>query len=421
MNPAANATYGGHDATAALVGVEDVARLVAQQGKPGAVVHRRLADALGMVLAEPIRAEADFPAFDKSMMDGFAVRAADVGGVPAELALVGEIAAGITATRALGPGEAMRINTGAPLPDGADAVVMVERTEMIANRVRVLASVRAGQNVAAMGSVCRAGQAVLDAPVRIGPAQIGAAATTGATELGVFERPRLALLPTGNEVVAGGQSLRPGQIHESNGPSLAALGRTLGAEVVDLGICGDDRAALRDRLTRGLECPILVVVGGMSMGTLDLVPEALRERGVQWLVHGVDMRPGRPMGYGVGPAGQHVFGLPGNPASSFVCFCLFVRAAIDGLSGLPARLPTFWNARLAGDVRSSKDPRPAYLPARLSVGADGSPEVEPVAWQGSGDPIGLGRANALLHQPVGGAAMSAGQTARVMAIGALLL
>lgn len=414
--------YPGHsDDSAGLTSIEALAALVAADARPGGVVRVATGEACGRVLAEAVQANADYPPFDKAMMDGYAVRAADAATAPVELVVVEERAAGDDRPARLAAGQALRINTGAPMPEGADAVVMIERTAPTrdASRVRIMAAAKPGQNVAPRGGVCRLGEAVLSPPMRLGPAQIAAAAAAGSGEVVVYARPRLALASTGDELAPAGAARSFSQIYDSNGPSLTALGRLLGADVTFMGCIRDEEAALRERMIQALDAEIVVTIGGMAMGTRDLVPCVLRSLGVTWKVHGVNMRPGRPIGYGVGPRGQLVFGLPGNPVSCFVGFLLFVHMAIDGLSGLAARLPRGIRARLTRPTKAVRDPRPAFEPARLTWASDGTAVVEPAAWGGSGDPFGLGRANALLVRPEGGAAQAEGTLMDVLPIDAI--
>ncbi len=384
-----------------------------------------LAQATGRVLAQPVRAADDYPPFDRAVMDGFAVRAADAA-AGVELPVIGEVHAGRPSGRGVGPGECLRINTGAPMPNGADAVVPVERVAFTTEgtngpaaqpRIRLTDAVPAGRHVAPRGSIARAGDVVVPDGARIDAAALAAAIAAGAAEAVVFERPAVAILSTGDELVSVGRPASPGQIYDATGPAVAELVRALGGEPAALGIIADDPAVLRRAVDDALRRPIVVALGGMSRGTRDLVPETFAAAGVNWRFRGVAVRPGRPVGFGVGPGGQLVFGLPGNPASTFVCFELFVRPAIEALTGRdPSPLPR-WVVRLAEPLEAARDPRPAFLPGRLSAGPEGAPEARPVPWGGSGDPFCLARANALLWQRRGDAPMDAGQPVGVIPLG----
>ena len=381
-----------------LISVQAAWADLATQVSPGPTEPLAIHDGLGRVLAEPVIATDDYPPFDKAMMDGYAVRAAECAAPGAVLRSVGMVAAGAVPDRAVEPGEAMQINTGAPLPPGADAVVMVEKTAAIdvGARVRIETAVKARQNVERHGAVRRRGDHVLSAGTRLTPGAIASAATAGAGTLTVRRIPGVAIVLTGDEIVPADAPLSPGKIHDSNGPILPALLQQLGARPRTPIVAPDEPGALAAHLQTALEEPVVLSVGGMSMGTLDLVPAAFEKLGVTWRWHGVAMRPGRPVAYGRGPGGQHVFGLPGNPVSAFVCTWLFVKPVLDGLQGLPPQPPARRTARLAGDLKPHRDPRPAFMPARTWADADGVTWIEPVAWQGSSDPFGLVGADALL-------------------------
>jgi molybdopterin molybdotransferase len=381
-----------------LLSLEEAWAVVAGEVRPIGTEVVRLAEAGGRVLAAAVRVDEDYPAFDKAMMDGFAVRSADCAAPGAWLRVLGLSAAGGAAAPGVGAGEAVRVNTGAPVPPGADAVVRVEDTQPSEDggRVRVGTGVRAEQNISRRGSDRRQGETVLVPPIRLAAAHLAAGATAGADRLEVARRVGVAIVPTGDELVEAGQARAPGQIYESNGVMLAALMRQFGAEPRQMGIVGDSRERLAAVLGEAMREPVVISVGGMSMGTLDLVPEVLSALGVRWRFHGVEVRPGKPVAYGRGPDGQHVFGLPGNPASAFVCAWLFVRMAVRGMQGLGAAPPPRERAILRGELKAARDGRPAFVPARVWLEEDGGWAVEACRWSGSGDPFGLALANALL-------------------------
>jgi molybdopterin molybdotransferase len=404
-----------------LASLNEAWTILADQVKPIGVEEIALAAAHRRILAESIRLNEDSPPFDKAMMDGFAVRSADCAAPGAVLRIVGLAAAGQSPGPALSAGEALQINTGAPIPAGADAVARIEDCAVLPDnsRVEIKSTQASGRNVASRGSSRRSGDVVLTAPVRLGPAQIAAAAAAGVARFKVSRQVHAAIVATGDELVPPGLIKRAGQIFESNGPMLTALLREFGAEPVDLGIVKDDAAELKRAFAAALKHPVVIAAGGMSMGTLDLVPTALSELGVKWLFHGVEMRPGKPTAYGRGPAGQHVFGLPGNPGSAFVCAWLMVRMIVRGLLGFAPTPPSTIRALLAADVKSAKDARPAYIPARLSSDASTGLVVEPVRWGGSGDVFGLADANTLLVLTAPTQPMNAGQFVEVILLGAL--
>ncbi|MFH1416904.1 MAG: molybdopterin molybdotransferase MoeA [Planctomycetota bacterium] len=384
-----------------LLEMDEASRLIAAEVRPGGIFEATLAEAAGRVLAADVTACEDYPAFDKALMDGFAVRAADCRTPGAELSVIGLAPAGRKTALHTVPGRAVRINTGAPLPSGADAVVKIEETVVSGDGgiVRITTGVSAGQNVEPRGSIRPCGAAVLTAPVRIAPSHLAAAVTAGLRTLKVYERPGVAIVITGNEVVPAGQSKGPGQIHDSNGPMLCALMSQFGASPTPPTIALDTLDDLKDRFAKALEKPVVLACGGMSMGTLDLVPDALVELGVRWLMHGVSIRPGRPVAYGRGADGQHVFGLPGNPISVFVCGWLFVRPVVDGLQGLPPIPPQRVPATLVGEIKAHRDPRPAFVPARTWIDASCGLMAEPCRWRGSADVYGAAEGTALLYVP----------------------
>ncbi len=321
---------------------------------------------LGLVLAEDVVSDVDMPPRDKSMMDGYAVRSADLPDGRGTLTVVEEITAGRTPARSLGPGQAARIMTGAPVPPGADAVVMVEHTRPLdGGRVAIEDRPPAsGQHVMPRGRELHAGEVVLAAGTMLGPAALGLLATVGRTTARVVPAPRVTVIATGDELVEAGQTLRAGQIRNSNGPMLMGMAARAGAELKYLGIARDEPGRLRQLITAGLNADVLILSGGVSAGTLDLVPGALRDAGVEEHFHRVAMKPGKPVFFGTRPPGSAVFGLPGNPVSSLVCFELFVRPALRRLGGHADPLLPPVRAALAEDFRHRSD-RPTYHPAVL--------------------------------------------------------
>jgi len=401
-----------------LLSLDEAHEQIAAEVTPLPSLTAALDQVAGRVLAAPIVASEDNPAFDKAMMDGFAVRAMDCAQPGAELDVLGLIPAGADPEQTVAAGQALQINTGAPVPGGADAVVRVEDTTRSADGTHVTINVpiKAGRHIAPRASNTQKGDVVLAPPLRLDSAQIAAAATAGAATVEVFPRVSVAIAVTGDELVAVGRKKKPGQIFESNGPMLAALMRQFGARPVPIGIVPDTPQALQHNLTVAMQHPLVITVGGMSMGTLDLVPQALADLGVDRKFHGVHMRPGKPVAYGRGPNGQHVFGLPGNPVSAFVCAWLFVRMVIRGLQGLEPSPPRRWSATLAAGLKPARDNRIALLPARVWNDANQGMMAEPCAWQGSGDPVGLAKANALLVREDPTTPAPAGHRAEVILI-----
>ncbi len=323
----------------------------------------RLLDALGRTLAEDVKAREDIPPFAKATMDGYAVRAADTvfpRGAPfVELEVVEDLPAGRVGRKPVGPGQAARIMTGAPLPKRADAVVMVERTEQAGAVVRILRSVRPGENIGRAGEDIQKGQTGIERGTDIGPAELGMLAALNRAAVKVAKRPRLAVIATGDEIVEPGEPKARGQIRNSNGYSLSAMARAAGAEAEYLGIARDRRASLAGKIRRAAGADILVLSGGVSVGDHDLVKGQLESLGVRPVLWKVRIKPGKPVFFGVRGT-ELVFGLPGNPTSAMVTFLLFVRPAIDKMLGRREIGPRRAKAVLVEDV-SLKPGRRQYL------------------------------------------------------------
>jgi molybdopterin molybdotransferase len=371
---------------------------------------------LGRILAEEIVAAQDIPAFDKSLRDGYAVRSADCPPAGAVLAVIGEIAAGAAPGAAIGPGQCQRIFTGAPLPTGADAVVMQEDVEVLpSGHIRLRPGpVRPGQWVYPRGQEMRAGEVILPRDTRLTPAAFGVLASLGRASVEVVAAPRVGIVATGNELLTPGQPWTPGKIYNSNGPLLSALLAELPLELTDAGILPDEEAPLRAGLERLLQqCHVLVIAGGMSVGDYDLVPRTLRALGLVEQVRQVRMKPGKPFLFGRCGA-CFVFGLPGNPVSAFVCCQLFVLPALRRLLGYAesACLPPVFTGRFREAFTTSND-RPTYHPARSEL-RQAELLVEPLPWSGAPDLRALLAANALLLLPPGEVRYAPGDPAPVI-------
>jgi len=349
-------------------------------------IVRDPAAALGRVVAEDVRADRDYPSFDRSIRDGVAVRSVDVANVPARLKAVGESKAGGSYPGTLAEGECVHIMTGAPVPAGADAVVMIEYTKAAGDWITVERSARAGDHIVRAGNEARANQIVIPRGTRIGYAELSVAAQVGAAKFPVFTRPRVAVLATGDELVAADEKPGPHAIRNSNGISLAAQVFLSGAEPVVLGVAPDRERELRESVERGLREDALVLSGGVSMGKFDLVEKILLETGAEFYFEAVAIRPGRPAVFGV-CKDKLVFGLPGNPVSAMVTFELFVTPAIDVLSGAAPRPIPFFRAKVTHDL-NEKPGLAHFLPAKMGFTGDG-PTVEALRWQGSGDAVTL--------------------------------
>lgn len=355
-----------------------------------------LAEALGRVLAEDVRADMDMPPFERAAMDGYALRSADALQAPVTLDVRGEVRAGQAPLVAgPGPGQAVRIMTGAPLPPGADAVLPVEQTRGLdeGRRVELLAAVTPGQHVAPRGSEWRTGDLLLEHGLHIDAATIAVLAAVGGAQACVGLRPRVALLATGDELVDVADVPGPGQIRNSNGPALAALARLAGADAYSLGCAPDQAERLYERLAEGLRSDVLLVSGGVSAGDYDLVEPALARLGFRALFDRVSVKPGAPLVFGLCGA-TLVFGLPGNPVSTQVTFELFVRPALLRMQGRAAGARVQVEAELLQPV-SNRSKRTNHLPARLHF-EQGRFVAEPLPSQGSADVRAHARANALL-------------------------
>jgi molybdopterin molybdotransferase len=365
-----------------------------------------IAQAAGRVLAEPASARTDLPPFDSSAMDGFAVRAADT---PGRLTVVGQSAAGSPAEREVGAGEAIVISTGAVVPGGADAVVPVERTSGDVEVERVAA----GDNVRPRGGDVRSGTVVVGAGAVLTPARVGALAAAGVATVHCGRRPRVTVLATGSELRPPGQPLAPGEIYESNTVLLAAQLASAGAEVTVLGPVGDDAAATRAALERGLESDVLVTSGGVSVGPHDLVRGALADLGAEEVLWRVAVKPGKPVAFAVRGA-TLVFGLPGNPVSSLVDFELFVRPALLALQRSSDPGPAFLPGRLGAPLRRNEH-RDELVRARTRVERD-AVVLEPLRGQESHMIVRSAEASALVLVPHGVGAVPEGAPVRYLRI-----
>lgn len=359
---------------------------------PLATESVELSRACGRVLAQPINADRDYPPFDRSIRDGFAVRAEDAK-PGATLRCIGEIKAGSGFDGTVGPGECVQIMTGAAVPQGADAVVMIEHVSIDGDRIMLSRPAIPGQSIVARAKEARAGQQLIAAGRRLGYAEMALAGQVGSHHVNVFKRPRAAILSTGDEVVDVAAIPGPLQVRNGNSIAIGTLAALTGAEGESLGNAPDEKKELRARMERGLEANLLIISGGVSMGKYDLVEMVLGELGTQFAYDSVAIRPGRPAVFGV-CRGKPVFGLPGNPVSTMVTFELFVVPAIDILSGAePRPLPVF-RARLTHALHERAE-LTHFLPARVE-NVRGEPEVSALPWQGSGDVVAVAESNAFV-------------------------
>jgi molybdopterin molybdotransferase len=379
---------------ASILSFEEARALVEAHAAPLRPSGRELLgilDAQGRVLAEPIHADRDFPPFPRATRDGYAIRAADLDKLPAELQIIGEIKAGGTpSTLSVESGQAAAIMTGAPVPNGADAVVMVEHTSRSGDRVHVTRRVAADENVVAVGAEAKRGDKLLAPGVRIGYAEVAVAASVGRSRVLVHAKPRVAVLSTGDEVVDIDVPPGPNQIRNSNSFSLAAQIQAAGGEPVLPPIAPDEPKRLRELLIEGLEADLLLITGGVSMGKYDLVEQALAEIKAEFFFTGAQIQPGKPVVFGRVEQ-KYFFGLPGNPISTMVTFELFAKPMLEALAGISSRNLVFTHAKLKSEIRTRTGLK-RFLPALLSGEYEHS-EVELVRWQGSGDVASVARAN----------------------------
>jgi molybdopterin molybdotransferase len=390
---------------AALLTIDEALRAVLERVHPLRAEAIPLGSAAGRVLAADARAVVDLPPFPSSAMDGFAVRAADT---PGRLPVVARVAAGRPAPHPLAAGEAMAIATGGVVPEGADAVVPVEYVSEDGNTVEVPA-VAADTNVRPRARDIATGAVVVLAGTVLGPAQLGALAAAGIAEVACSVRPRVSIVTTGTELRAPGESLAPGQIYESNGVMLAAAVSSAGAEVLSAASAADDEDEHRALLEHGLEADVLVTSGGVSVGPHDLVRSIEAELGVEEVFWRVAVKPGKPISFGVRGA-TLVFGLPGNPVSSLVCFELFVRPALRALQGIGEPGPTYAVGELVTTVPRNAE-RDEFVRARARLD-DGRVVLEPVTGQESHMIAHAAAADALVHVPRGQGDLAAGAATR---------
>ena len=377
-----------------------------------------LLDAAGLALAEDLRADRDFPPFPRSTRDGFAVCSDDVSAVPSRLRCVGEVRAGASADQSgitVGKGECVEIMTGAPVPAGCDAVVMVEHTERDGDMITFTRTVAAAENVVAAGAEARRGDVMVPRGTRVNHAVTAVAAAIGRAEVAVHRRPRVAILATGDEVVD--INLRPGpnEIRNSNSYSLAAQVLAAGGEPLILPVARDEADEIALLLRKGLEADLLLITGGVSMGKYDLVEQVLASFEAKLFFTGARIQPGKPVVFGeIGSSegATPFFGLPGNPVSTMVTFQLFARAVLDALAGAQPQPLPFAQAVLKSEIET-KTGLTRFLPTALS-GTTEQPEVEVIRWQGSGDLMAAARANCYIVVPPDRERFAAGETITIL-------
>ena len=398
-----------------MISVTEAIRIVREQTSALSPEHVALENVRGRYLAEDIVADSDLPPFDRSQMDGYALRAGDAQQAPARLRIVGESAAGRGWHTEMKPGEAVRIMTGAPVPAGADSVQQVELTHEIEDgrEVEIQQAPTLGKSIVRRGSEIKEGETVLVAGDQINAATMAVLASFGYAEVSVSRQPKVAVLATGSELVAVDHKPGPDQIRDSNNFTIAAYAQLAGATVEYLPLAGDDTALLRRQIAEAAErSDIVITSGGVSVGVYDFTRPALRELGAEFFFERVALRPGKPTVFARLPSGTLFFGLPGNPVSVSVTFNLFARTSI--LTMQAAKTPTLpedW-AVLARNVKGALE-RESYLPAQLGTTGEGTLTATPLKWGGSSDFVGFVRATALIIVPADTREVVAGTRVRV--------
>lgn len=399
-----------------MISVAEAIEIVRQQTVRLSTEQVKLDEVLGRVLAEDVVADSDLPPFDRSQMDGYAVRAEDVKASPAQLRIVGESAAGRGWHNQLEEGQAVRIMTGAPVPAGADSVQQVELTHELKDGtvVELIETVELGKSIVKRGAEIKAGEVVLNAGTTINAAMMAVLAAFGYANVEVFRRPRVAVLATGTELVPVDQTPGQDQIRDSNNYSISAYAALAGATVERMPLTGDETSLLKTQIANAAErCDVIVTSGGVSMGVYDVTKAALKELDAEIFFERVALRPGKPTVFARLPNGTLVFGLPGNPVSVAVTFNLFARTALLTMQG--AMDPTLKRetAALARSVKGTTD-RDSYLPAQLTTNDDAELIAFPLKWGGSSDFVAFALTTALLIVPANLKSIEAGSLVTVL-------
>ena len=399
-----------------MISVAEAVQIVKQNTRALPPERVKLEVALNRVLAENVIADTDLPPFDRSQMDGYAVRAADVTDAPVRLRIVGESAAGNGWHHELKEGEAVRIMTGAPVPVGADSVQQVELAHELKDHtvVELLESVETGKSIVKRGAEIQAGETVLQSGLQINAAMMAVLAAFGYAKVTVGQRPRAGVLATGSELVHVNEKPGQDQIRDSNNYSIAAYAQLAGALTERLPLARDETSVLRDQIATAAEkCDVVVTSGGVSMGVYDVTKAALKELDAEIFFERVALRPGKPTVFARLPNGTLVFGLPGNPVSVAVTFNLFARTALLAMQGVTEPALKYETALLARSVKGTAD-RESYLPAQLTTNDDGELIAFPLKWGGSSDFVAFALTTALLIVPAGTRTIEANSLVRVV-------
>lgn len=399
-----------------MISVAEAIQIVRQQTRALPSERVGLQHAMGRVLAQEIVADSDLPPFDRSQMDGYAVRADDTKAAPVRLRIVGESAAGRGWHNQMEEGQAVRIMTGAPVPAGADSVQQVELTHELKDGtvVELLEGVEMGRSIVKRGAEIKSGEIVLRAGVTINAAMMAVFAAFGYAQVEVGRRPRVGVLATGSELVAIDQQPGEDQIRDSNNYSIGSYAELAGAMVERLPLTGDQISLLRRRIVEASEkCDVVVTSGGVSMGVYDLTRTALQELNAEIFFERVALRPGKPTVFARLPNGTLVFGLPGNPVSVSVTFNLFARTALLAMQGATEPALKQETAVLARSVKGTVE-RESYLPAQLTTNDDGQLIAFPLKWGGSSDFVAFALTSALLVAPAGVRTLEADSLVKIL-------
>jgi molybdenum cofactor synthesis domain-containing protein len=399
-----------------MIPVAEAIQIVRQQTVPLPIERVRIEQTLGRVLAADVVADTDLPPFDRAQMDGYAVRAEDVKETPARLRIIGESAAGRGWHHQLEAGQAVRIMTGAPVPAGADSVQQVELTTELKDGtvVELLETVESGKSIVKRGSEITAGEIVLRAGTTINAAMMAVLAAFGYAQVEVFQKPCVAVLATGTELVPIDQKPGQDQIRDSNNYSISAYAELAGAVVERMPLTGDETSLLKTQIAAAAKrCDLIVTSGGVSMGVYDVTKAALKELDAEIFVERVALRPGKPTVFARLPNGTLVFGLPGNPVSVSVTFNLFARTALLAMQGTAEPALKRETALLARSVKGTTD-RESYLPAQLTTNDDAELVAFPLKWGGSSDFVAFALTTALVIVPANVKAIEAGSLVSVL-------
>lgn len=396
-----------------MISVDEAERIVLENVKTLPSRKVRLESALGFCLAENVKSDLNMPPFNRAAMDGYAVIAKDIAVPPVELDVIENIRAGYNPKKRIVRGCASKIMTGSVVPQGADAVIKVEETKSLDNdtRVRIFKETKKGSNIAKKAEDIRVGKVVLRKGTRIRPQEVGILAAVGVNMVSVFSAPSIGIISTGDELVKISSKPKPWQIRNSNSYSIAAQARQQLEDVEIFDTAKDDKAKIRSVVTKGLKKDVLILSGGVSMGEYDLVGEVLKDFGIKIFFETVALRPGKPTVFGK-KGGRVIFGLPGNPVSTFVTFELFVRPCIRKMMGFPSYNNRVLYAELEKEIKVKKKRR-EFWPAFLRY-ANGKWKVSPIKWHGSGDLFSVTNANCLLIVRESCDVLKIGDTVEVM-------